>query len=224
MSYIHEALKRAQIERSEKKKSYAGIMAAKGQGAARTTGPLLRRGALLIVMILLAFALYSWLAFKAPNDHNVSHHSNQRPSHPPQEKRVDPIEAWQAEAKTMLGAGRVEEAQSLYEKILKADPGVVDALNNLGVIHLKKKAYARARGNFEKAIRLAPGNVDPYYNVACVYAMEGETGKSLAYLKKAVSMDPRVKIWAQKDRDLENIRALPEFKRVIMGETPEAGA
>lgn len=111
--------------------------------------------------------------------------------------------------------GRLEEAKRLYEETLRLDPGYVDALNNLGVIFIRKREYLAAQLNLEKAVRLRPDNAEPFYNLACLNAIRGETKLALAQLKKAVSLDPAVKDWARKDTDLENLQHLPEFKELI---------
>ena len=93
--------------------------------------------------------------------------------------------------------------------------GHVDALNNLGVIHLRNGNYPAARGRFEKAVRLRPVNVDGHYNLACLYAAQGEVALALAHLKRAVSMDRSVTEWARVDRDLAALRTVSEFKEII---------
>ena len=111
--------------------------------------------------------------------------------------------------------GRLEEARRLYEESLRLDPGYVDALNNLGVILIRKKDYDAAQRNLEKAVRLKPKYAEPFYNLACLNAIRGELKLALAQLKKAVSLDPMVRDWARKDTDLENLKNLPEFKELI---------
>ena len=111
--------------------------------------------------------------------------------------------------------GRLEEAERLYEEILRLDPGHVDTLNNLGVIFIRKRDYLSAQRHLEKAVRLKPRYAEPYYNLACLKAITGDTKQALAYLQKAVSLDPTVRDWAQRDADLEALRQLPEFKELI---------
>ncbi len=111
--------------------------------------------------------------------------------------------------------GRLEEARRLYEESLRLDPGYVDALNNLGVIFIRKRDYVAAQRSLEKAVRLKPKYAEPFYNLACLNAIRGELKLALAQLKKAVSLDPMVRDWARKDTDLENLKNLPEFKELI---------
>ncbi|MBU1903219.1 MAG: tetratricopeptide repeat protein, partial [Proteobacteria bacterium] len=101
------------------------------------------------------------------------------------------------------------------EMALRADPGYIVVLNNLGVLFISEKNYPAAKRNLEKAIRLKPGYVDPYYNLACLFALTGQLEEGVRYLKKAISIHPPVKEWALKDTDLSNLRNLPEFKEAV---------
>ena len=121
-------------------------------------------------------------------------------------------------ARALHREGRLSDAAKGYEKVISMDPGHVAALNNRGVLYLHQKNYAEARKCFEKATRLRPGYVDPYYNLACVSAAEGRLQLSLRYLEKAVSMDPHVRDWAQKDPDLDPLRGLPRFREMVVNE------
>ena len=88
-------------------------------------------------------------------------------------------------------------------------------LNNLGVIYIQEGKYSEARNSLENAIRLKPEYIDPYYNSACLYALKGEVRKSLNNLKQAISLDKSVREWARKDRDLQNLRGVPEFEEMV---------
>jgi len=39
--------------------------------------------------------------------------------------------------------------------------------------------------------------------------------KSLENLKKAISLNKLVREWARKDRDLQNMKGVPEFEEII---------
>ena len=118
-------------------------------------------------------------------------------------------------ARLFQKSGRLQEAKRLYEETLSVDSDYVDALNNLGVIHIHDKNYSAARAFFAKAIRLRPGYVDSYYNLACLHAIKGELTESLSHLKKAVSLDQSVKDWARTDTDLQNLHGVPGFEKIV---------
>jgi tetratricopeptide (TPR) repeat protein len=113
--------------------------------------------------------------------------------------------------------GRVQDAKRFYERALERSPHLVSALNNLGAIYIREKNYDMARRMFEKAIRIEPGFVDPYYNLACLHALQKDVGRSLAYLKKATSVNEAVRQWARTDEDLRNLRGHSEYEKIIEG-------
>lgn len=213
MSTINEGLKKAQKERDARNIKYRGVLAARGKGRKPWGGRAALRAALFVIGISLAFIAYSWLDFKTPNQPP----GPERPkvSKGLQTENISDVKAFYGRASNFYKGGRLEDARRLYRETLRLDPGYGDALNNLGVIYIHDKNYLAAKRSFEKAIRLKPGYVEPYYNLACLYAIKGEVRQSLAYLKKAVSLDPSVRGWARKDTDLENLSGMPEFEEII---------
>lgn len=61
------------------------------------------------------------------------------------------------ESYDLLEAGKVAQAQKLYEEILKQDPGNPLALNNLGAIKVKEHKYPEALKYLEQALPRAKG-------------------------------------------------------------------
>ena len=57
----------------------------------------------------------------------------------------------------LLEAGKVDEAQKIYEQVLKQDPGNPLALNNLGAIMVKKGQDAEALSFLQQALPKAKG-------------------------------------------------------------------
>ena len=111
--------------------------------------------------------------------------------------------------------GRWTEAEIFYKRALSIYPQHIQALNNLGVIHMKEKRYAHAVELFVKAIVAKNDYVDPYYNLACLYSQQKNVPASLKYLGQAVKIDGAVRKWAKEDGDLVNLHTLPEFKKIM---------
>ncbi len=243
MSYIHEALKKAQVERDLGKGSYGGIPMPRRKKSFFTAKKTVFSAAVLL-LVLLAFAGYSWwdhLFLPQPIESEGLRTEDGRrrtedggrktegmgPSsvvRPPlsakrraEEGRKNIAENYQ-KARAFHRDGRLADAGMWYDNVISMDPGHVQALNNRGVLHLHHKDYRAARKCFEKAIRLKPDYVDPYYNLACVSVARGQSEQGLRYLKKAVSMDPAVRVWAKKDPDLDVLRGNPEFKKIVTNE------
>ena len=61
------------------------------------------------------------------------------------------------ESYDLLEAGKLAEAQKIYEQILKQDPGNPLALNNLGAIKVKENKYPEALSYLSQALDRAQG-------------------------------------------------------------------
>jgi len=229
MSYIHEALKKAQKEKDGRDHSYPGIASTSGERLRFFSGKALWLAPLLLVS--LAFVVYLWLPSgdkeipvteparpELAGKTEVPVVEPARPRSTAQPKNAASPDILYEKARAFHKRGRLQAAKRLYRRTLKADPGHVDALNNLGVIQLQEGNYPAARTSFTEAIRLQPDYVDSHYNLACLNALTGEASEGIVHLRNAVMVDPAVKGWARKDADLENLRGLPGFEEIVGNE------
>ena len=269
MSYIHEALKKAQREKDHLAGKHGNVWSTD-----RNARRVFRREWMVsagLVVIAVGFFSYSWLhssnqqsslheqeqdavvrrAAPKPSDRLHAGKAQESPSRPTPSKsqaapgkRKEPDKALpgskqggkkKQEARLAVAKkpesdkaailydqglalqkeGRLQEGKALYEAALESSPDLVSALNNLGAIYVKEKNYAAAGKMFEKAIRQKPGFVDPYYNLACLHALQNDVGRSLFYLKKAVSINRTVQEWARADKDLQNLHGHSEYEKII---------
>lgn len=93
-------------------------------------------------------------------------------------------------AVALLQAKRLEEAETLYLKVLAANPNHAGSLNHLGVI-------ARARGDLEKAVSfirraltIRPDDVSALVNLGGVLRLLGEYEEAISACRKAISLKP----------------------------------
>ncbi len=224
MSYINEALKKAQKEKEARHHKYPGMVSTPGYKARLFSGKALWLTACFLAS--LAFAAYLWLpsgdtqppGSKPLRPKATPQPPSSEPARPkatPQQKSVGNVKALYERARVFHKRGRLQEAMRLYERTLSLNPDYVDALNNLGVIHIQNRRYPAARESFAKAIRLRPDYVDSHYNLACIHALEGAVSQSLIHLKRAVSLDQSVKDWARGDADLRNLHGVQGFEEII---------
>jgi tetratricopeptide (TPR) repeat protein len=210
MSFIHEALKKAQKEKDARYREYHGIASRPGYKSRFFSRKALWLTSFLLIS--LAFAAYLWLPSRGIQPRV---RESATPEETPQPGSPANVTALYEKARLFQKSGRLKEAKRLYEETLSLDPDYVEALNNLGVIHIHDKNYSAARALFAKAIRLKSDYVDSYYNLACLNALDGQVSQSLVHLKKAISLNQSVKDWARRDADLQNLRRVPEFQKMI---------
>lgn len=220
MSYINEALKKAQKEKDAGYLKYGDLLAAGGDRRISHHRYLWWS---LPVVLLVACALIMYFRLDSLHQPDSLHQQadvtpkpkTETPPPPPRVEKIDELKLLYERARLLHKKGRLEEARRLYQDTLRLDPGYVEALNNLGVIYIHEKDLPAARNCLEKAVKLDPGHADIYYNLACLHAIRGEAARSLAYLKKAANLNPEVRGWAQTDGDLINLRDLPQFKEIV---------
>lgn len=223
MSYIHEALKKAQQQKDIRGLKYEGILARSIQGKRAWTGKVVGKGVVVLV-ILLAFVSYSWLDSGLDRDPRTREAPARvlAPRSGPGASQGD-VRSLYDKAVRHHRSGEIQEAKRLYLELLKLDPGHVQTLNNLGVIYIQTRDFSSAQGALEKAIRLRPDIVDPFYNMACLYVARGEIKNSLYYLDRAVSLNPAARQWARIDRDLEPLKGSKAFQEIVAVEQPDRG-
>lgn len=212
MSYINEALKKAQKERDGRIGAYEGILTTKKPRGRSRSKPVLQWAIPCFIIVFLAFFLFSWL----DSDNKTSVVKEDAVSNVDQglPETVHASIAFHR-ARLFQKEGQKEKAKINYLETLKLNPGDVKALNNLGVIYMQEKNYPKAIVHFQKAIKTKADYVEPYYNLACLYTMQQDKEKGLSYLKKAASLDHSVVLWAREDPDLATLRTASEFQTLL---------
>src|SRR3954454_17753141 len=92
------------------------------------------------------------------------------------------------QAVTIYRQGRLEEAEALCRKTLKADPRHVPALHLLGVISLRKRDPAEAVEAFGRLLKLQPDSPDVLNNQAMALYDIGRRDEALASLDRALAL------------------------------------
>lgn len=106
-------------------------------------------------------------------------------------------------------------AEKCYQLSLEADPNFAKSLNNMAVIKMNTGDFESAGAGFEKAADADPDYADPLYNLACLEARRENPAASLAYIRMAVNIDPRVRQWVKEDEDFSILHGHYEFENII---------
>lgn len=229
MSYINEALKKAQKNKDANHIGYIRSIGKAG-GLERFFDKKFVYITLVIILAILVLIYYrfekktdekqrvsrltvdlpvqdnSGLNSKLPDTGNLFHAEDVLKADENKEEIMNQREALYKEAVSFFEKGKLQEAEDIFKTILSRDPGHVNSLNDMGVLSMQNGKYEDAIRYLEKAVKLKPDYVNPYYNLACTYSILNETEKGMTYLNKAVEIDKNVKDWANKDPDLQNLK------------------
>ena len=88
-------------------------------------------------------------------------------------------------------AGRLDEAERLYRRILRAEPEHFDALHCLGIIQHQAGRNERALGFFERALRTNRQSSQLHNNRAATLNALNRAPEALASLDQALALNPR---------------------------------
>jgi tetratricopeptide (TPR) repeat protein len=210
MSYINEALKKAQEKKDSSYKEYMGIAESGGEAKRPPGIKAFIYSVSAIFLLFLIFSVFLWLHFSHDDEKQAP--ATQQPGVEETNKDSLDKKALNDKALGLYRAGRFNEAKNLYEAVVGLDPGSIDALNNLGIIYIREKNYNAAKECLEKALRLNPNYVESYYNLACLHAIRGDVDLGMEYLGKAILLDKKVIEWAKADSDLVNLKSSDKFK------------
>jgi tetratricopeptide (TPR) repeat protein len=114
-----------------------------------------------------------------------------------------------ARARTYLA---VSEARMRTELALPRD---ADSLYDRGVIELNRGDYVAAQELFERALRREPEAAHIHYGLAASRARLGAIDTALKSLRRALDLQPNLRIRAQRDQDLNPLRSDPEFELLV---------
>jgi predicted O-linked N-acetylglucosamine transferase (SPINDLY family) len=86
--------------------------------------------------------------------------------------------------------GRLAEARSLYETILKVSPGQPDTLHLLGLVAHKQGDLDRAVELIRKSIKARSDLPEAHYNLGVVLQEQGKLDDAIASYRKAAELNP----------------------------------
>lgn len=115
---------------------------------------------------------------------------------------------------TYAGMGKRKEALADYNRSLELYEHP-HTFYNRGVTYKYLKQYADALDDFNRSLELKPDDPDTFYELACLFSLWGKTNDALAYLEKAIRKDKKYREKAKRDKDFDNIRDAPRFKKLI---------
>jgi tetratricopeptide (TPR) repeat protein len=94
------------------------------------------------------------------------------------------------EAATCFRQGKLDQAEKICTRLLKARPDLFDALHILGLVKLHSGKAGAALSHLEAALKLDPTSAQAMSNLAMTLAALGRDAEALATLDKALTIEP----------------------------------
>jgi TolB-like protein/Tfp pilus assembly protein PilF len=124
----------------------------------------------------------------------------------------------------LQGLGKKEEALEMYRKSVRLidermelNPDDARAVQIGAGAAANLGDGAKALDYAQRALKINPDDPLLLYNIACMHARLGNPDESLNALEKAVDKGYGQKDWVEHDTDLDSLREIPRFKRIIEG-------
>ncbi|GAP68042.1 tetratricopeptide repeat [Bacteroidales bacterium 6E] len=107
-----------------------------------------------------------------------------------------------------------QDAFEAFDRATALDPSRPDVWGMKASALAGAGKYDEAIAAISKAIEMVPGHPVAIYNRACIYCLKGDRENALADLKKAVSIDAKLKETAKQDADFTTLYNDEEFKKL----------
>jgi len=107
------------------------------------------------------------------------------------------------------------EALADYNRALELRPPDPTTLYNRGTTYVKLGRYNEALASYNRSLELRVDHPSTLYNIACLLSLWGKTDDALTYLEKAIAKDDKYRQMVKTDKDVDNIRNAPRFKKLV---------
>jgi tetratricopeptide (TPR) repeat protein len=95
-----------------------------------------------------------------------------------------------AKAVQLTQDGQLDEAEAAYREILDLQPGLAEALGNLGYVYAKKEDWEKAEASYLQAIEQRPDESKFTLALAQLYRDSGQTEKADALTERIIGQEP----------------------------------
>jgi len=116
---------------------------------------------------------------------------------------------------TYAALERYDEAIADYNHSLELEPDNPSTLYNRGTVYSRLGRYDESLADLNRSLELRPNQPDTLYNLACLFSLWGKPNDALAYLERAIKKDKKYREMAKTDKDFNNMKDDPRFKKLI---------
>jgi len=111
--------------------------------------------------------------------------------------------------------GEYEAALEDFNHALESMPNNPIILQNRGVNYIHMKRYEDAFNDLKKSLELEKDHARTYYDMAYLLSLWIKPDDAFVYLAKAIQLGDKYREMAKTDKDFDNIRDDPRFKKLI---------
>jgi predicted O-linked N-acetylglucosamine transferase (SPINDLY family)/4-hydroxybenzoate polyprenyltransferase len=95
-----------------------------------------------------------------------------------------------ANAVSLHNAGRLAEAEALYQAVLASQPRHFEAVCRLGIVRLQQQEFGEAAALLSRALSLNRKSADAHHAFACALTGLGQVEAAVPYYQKAIALRP----------------------------------
>lgn len=110
----------------------------------------------------------------------------------------------------------LEFERGFFEGVLRHGRDNPEVIEILGGLYTQLGRIADGLRMDRRLVRLRPENPTAHYNLACSLALSRRRADALRALDRAVQLGYRDAEWLQKDPDLDGLKHLPEFGKLLL--------
>lgn len=109
---------------------------------------------------------------------------------------------------------------NFFESVLRKNPKYTEVIELLGELYTRTGRVEDGLRMDRRLVRLLPENPNAYYNLACSLALKKRSSEAINNLQKAISLGYSDFDWLMQDPDLENLKGLPAFQKLLSRHSP----
>jgi tetratricopeptide (TPR) repeat protein len=83
-----------------------------------------------------------------------------------------------------------DQAESAYKRALELDPGLANALTNLGNVRFRRGFVDEAEEYYRKALAIDQNQPEAFYNLGFLYYERGQASAAVPCFERAIAADP----------------------------------
>jgi len=114
--------------------------------------------------------------------------------------------------------GKYDKALADFNRALELRPDAPGTLINRGNAYTELARYDEAFADLNRSLELRPDDAGTLYDLACIFSLKGKADDALTYLERAINKDKKYREKAKTDKDFDNIRDDPRFKKLTVSD------